>query len=129
MAYAENTATSSRDVIVRESIDDRNNVVYSNTYSYGYCTWYVASQRNVPGSWGNAGQWLYSAQTSGYATGNIPQIGAIIVTSESGWGHVGIVESIQDNQITISEMNYLGWGIVNTRDINSNSAIINGFIY
>lgn len=136
MAYASNlssssnpTSSSSRDVIARDESVNRDNSTNANNYVYGYCTWYVASQKDVPNSWGNASQWLYSAQASGYATGQTPQEGAIIVTAESGWGHVGIVENVTDTEITISEMNYLGWGIVNTRDINLNSSIINGFIY
>lgn len=119
-----------RDVIVRET--DRlsgttgNN---SNTYSYGYCTWYVASMKNVPGLWGNAGEWLGSASQSGYSTGSTPQEGSIIVTGESGYGHVGIVEKVEGSKIIISEMNYSGWGVINEREIDTSNPVIRGYIY
>jgi len=123
----------SRDVITREtrsySSTESNTTNYINGYYYGYCTWYVANQKNIPQSWGNAGQWLYGAISSGYATGSTPEPGAIIVTGEGGYGHVGIVQSVHDNAITISEMNYIGWGIVNEREIGLDNPVIRGYIY
>ncbi|MCL5794842.1 MAG: CHAP domain-containing protein [Patescibacteria group bacterium] len=101
----------------------------NNSYPYGWCTWYAASRRSVPGNWGNAGSWLRSAQNSGYATGSEPQSGAIIVTNESWVGHVGYVESVNGDQVTISEMNYRGWGVVSSRTINAGSGAIKGYIY
>jgi len=130
--YSDNTYEISyqRDVVVRET--DRlsgTNGTNANSYSYGYCTWYVASMKNVPGLWGNAGEWLGSASQSGYSTGSTPQEGSIIVTGESGYGHVGIVERVEGNKIIISEMNYSGWGIVNEREIDTNNPVIGGYIY
>ncbi|MDI6778479.1 MAG: LysM peptidoglycan-binding domain-containing protein [Patescibacteria group bacterium] len=97
-------------------------------FPYGYCTWYVAQRKYVP--WGgNAGAWLSNARASGKATGRTPQAGAIIVTGESRWGHVGIVEKVSGNTVTISEMNYAGFGRKSTRTINANSRTVKGFIY
>ncbi len=97
-------------------------------FPYGYCTWYVAQRKYVP--WGgNAGAWLSNARASGRATGRIPKAGAIIVTGESRWGHVGIVEKVNGNFVTISEMNYAGFGKKSTRTINANSRTVKGFIY
>lgn len=97
-------------------------------FPYGYCTWYVAQRKYVP--WGgNAGAWLSNARASGKATGRAPKAGAIIVTGESRWGHVGIVEKVNGNSVTISEMNYAGFGKKSTRTINANSRIVKGFIY
>jgi len=73
-------------------------------FPYGYCTWYVAQRRYVPWS-GNAGTWLYKAKAMGYATGRTPKVGSIMVSSESWWGHVAIVEKVSGSTITISEMN------------------------
>lgn len=101
----------------------------NNGYPYGYCTYYVATRRAVPSSWGNAKSWLYSAGASGYGTGDDPAVGAIVVTSESWWGHVGYVEDIGNGYITISEMNYNGWGVVNRRTIPAYSGVIRGYIY
>lgn len=116
----------------RDSTDGRIvtvNTSGSNSYPYGWCTYYVASRRNVPSQWGNAGSWLYSASASGYATGSAPQAGAIIVTGESGYGHVGIVESASGGSVTISEMNYNGWGVTSSRTISTGSPVIKGYIY
>lgn len=88
-----------------------------NGYSYGYCTWYVATRRAIPGSWGNAYSWYYNAQMSGFKVGSTPVPGAIAWSSGmSYYGHVGIVESVNGGQIVISDMNYGGnWGRVTTR--------------
>lgn len=99
-----------------------------NKFPYGWCTYYVASRRSV--TWrGNAGAWLYNARSQGYATGSSPRAGAIIVTTESPVGHVGIVESVSGGSIRISEMNYKGWGIVSSRTISAGSGVIKGYIY
>lgn len=101
----------------------------SNGFPWGYCTWYVASRRGDVTWRGNAGAWLRNAKAQGRATGRIPAVGAIIVTAESWWGHVGIVESIQGDKVTISEMNYAGYGKVNKRTISNKSSVIKGYIY
>lgn len=100
-----------------------------NGYPYGYCTYYVATRRSVPTSWGNAGVWLNSAKRAGYSTGSTPVPGAIVVTRESWWGHVAYVESVNGGSFTVSEMNYSGWGVVSRRTISVNSGVIKGFIY
>jgi surface antigen len=97
-------------------------------FPYGYCTWYVAQKRNIP--WGgNAGTWLYHAKSMGYATSRAPRVGAIMVSSESWWGHVAIVEKVNgDGTFTVSEMNVKGWGKKDFRTIDSKSRVIKGFI-
>lgn len=99
-----------------------------HSFPYGYCTWYVAQKKYVPWS-GNAGTWLYKAKSYGYATGKAPKPGAIMVSSESWWGHVAIVESVKGGQFTISEMNYKGFGKKSYRTLDSASRVIKGFIY
>jgi len=101
----------------------------SNHFPYGYCTYYVASKRPIP--WfGNAGTWLTGARAYGFATGSVPQVGAIMVTYEGGAaGHVAYVEAVNGDQVTVSEMNYLGFGIISSRVISANSPVIKGFIY
>ena len=100
-----------------------------NHFAYGYCTYYVASRRTIP--WfGNAGTWLTGARAAGFATGEAPQVGAIIVTSESRFGHVGLVEAVNnDGTITISEMNYSGFGRITSRTIPVSYSAIKGYIY
>lgn len=99
-----------------------------HSFPYGYCTWYVSQRRYVP--WGgNAGTWLYNAKAMGYYTGKTPRVGSIIVTAESWWGHVGVVESVSGGSVTISEMNYDRWGKVNRRTLSTSSRVIKGYIY
>lgn len=90
-----------------------------NTYSYGWCTWYVKSRKpNIPNSWGNAYQWIGNAQASGYATGSTPVAGAI---GASG-GHVVYVESVSGSNVNISEMAYAGGvGVVHYRTVPASS--------
>ncbi len=109
------------------SIIDRNSKG-GHRFPYGYCTWYVAQKKYVP--WGgNAGTWLYHARAYGAKTGKKPKEGAIIVTSESWYGHVGIVTKVKGNSVSIREMNYAGFGKVSSRTISAKSRVIKGYIY
>lgn len=98
-------------------------------FPYGYCTWYVAQRRYVP--WGgNAGTWLYRAKALGYKTGRAPVVGSIVVTTENRYyGHVAIVEKVSGGNITVSEMNYAGWGKTTRRVLSASSRVIKGYIY
>lgn len=128
-------AHNNRNVISRErtttkvttDIQPRNG---SNTYFYGFCTWYAAERRaDVPNNWGNAGRWLSSAKASGWPTGSEPKPGAVLVTNESWVGHVAYVESVDGDNFTVSEMNLRGWARVSTRTLSKNDPAIKGFIY
>lgn len=98
-------------------------------FPYGYCTWYVAQKRYVP--WGgNAGTWLYNAKSMGYKTGKAPAVGSIVVTTENRYyGHVALVEKVSGGSITVSDMNYVGWGKTSRRTLPANSRVIKGYIY
>lgn len=98
-------------------------------FPYGYCTWYVAQRRYVP--WGgNAGTWLYRAKALGYKTGRAPVVGSIVVTTENRYyGHVALVEKVSGGNITVSEMNYAGWGKTTRRVLSTSSRVIKGYIY
>jgi len=128
-------ALAERNTVARSQASTRGATVNqtpgskSNGYPYGYCTYYVATRRMVPTSWGDAKAWLNSARRAGYTTGDSPAAGAIVVTSESWWGHVAYVESVDGNEITLSEMNYKGWGVTSRRTISVDSRVIRGFIY
>jgi surface antigen len=78
---------------------------------------------------GNAKNWLNSARGDGMSTGSTPAVGAIMVSSESWWGHVAYVESVNGDSFTISEMNYAGWGVVDRRTVSVESGEVRGFIY
>jgi surface antigen len=100
-----------------------------NHFSYGYCTWYVANRRPIP--WfGNAIEWWPNARAYGYAEGSTPAVGAVMVTRESGAGHVAYVESVNgDGSWTVSEMNYVAWGVQSRRTLRPGQAPVVGFIY
>lgn len=97
----------------------------------GYCTAYVARKRGGWRTLGNAGEWLGNARAAGIPTGSTPIVGAIMVTNESGWGHVAYVESVDEanKKFTVSEMNYQGFGITSRRTLPYNFSRIKGFIY
>jgi len=103
---------------------------YSNgRFPWGYCTWYVASKRPVP--WiGNAYQWPDNARAMGYQTGMTPKPGAIMATWESSLGHVAYVEAVNaDGSWTVSEMNFVGFGVVSRRTIKPGQVPLIAFIY
>ena len=89
---------------------------YPNLYTYGQCTYYIATRRPVPPLWGNANAWYSRAQASGWAVGAEPRVGAIAWTGVGAYGHLALVEKIDGPQIYISEMNYNGnWNRVTYR--------------
>lgn len=91
----------------------------SNTYDYGYCTWYVKNRRgaSIPNMLGNANTWYSRASAMGMAVGTEPRKGAVGTTTRGALGHVVYVEGINDNgTIRISEMNAPQWGVTTYRD-------------
>jgi len=102
---------------------------YPNHFAYGYCTWYVANRRYIP--WfGNAIDWWPNAHAYGQPEGMVPKVGAVMVTRESGYGHVAYVESVRaDGSWTVSEMNFVGWNLVSSRSIYPGQVPLVGFIY
>jgi len=99
-------------------------------FPFGQCTWYVATKVPIP--WiGNAWQWYGAAQQAGWATGATPRPGAILVDWESRYyGHVAYVEGVNaDGSFLISEMNYVGWGVIDHRTVHPGQVPLIGFIY
>lgn len=86
-----------------------------NTYSYGYCTWYVKNKRpDLPNNLGNADTWASRAAAQGIPTGSVPRVGAV---GQRGM-HVVYVERVNtDGTIFISEMNREGWNVTSTRTV------------
>ncbi len=100
-----------------------------NRFAFGYCTYYVATRRYVP--WlGNAIEWWANARAYNFPEGQVPQVGAIMVTRESGYGHVAYVEAVYpDGSWMVSEMNYVAWDVVDRRTLHFGQAPVVGFIY
>lgn len=88
-----------------------------NRFDWGYCTWWIAQRRAV--TWlGNAIDWYDAAQEQGYAVGDTPAPGAILVRRSAyagGYGHVAYVESVAGTSFTVSEMNVAEVGVLSTR--------------
>lgn len=84
--------------------------VAGNSYSPGYCTWYVKNRRpDLPNNLGNANTWYSRASAQGFAVGSAPRAGAVGWTGRGDLGHVVYVERVNaDGSILISEMNYAG---------------------
>jgi surface antigen len=103
---------------------------YSPHFPFGQCTFYVATKVQIP--WhGDAWTWYGSAQAAGWPVGTTPRPGAVMVTWESRvFGHVAYVESINsDGSWWVSEMNYVGWGVIDQRLVRPGSVPLIGFIY
>jgi surface antigen len=94
-----------------------------NLYVPGNCTWYVKERRpDIGGQWGDAKQWLLSAQRAGYGVGRVAVKGSIGVDLGGPYGHVVYVEAVNgDGTVSLSEMNYEGLGIVSQRIANAAS--------
>ena len=99
-----------------------------NRFVAGQCTWYVANMRYIP--WmGNAIEWWPNARAAGFAEGQTPQVGAIMVTSESGYGHVALVTAVNGSSWTVTEMNYNGPFVTDSRTLSPGQTPLVGFIY
>jgi surface antigen len=93
-----------------------------NRFFYGQCTYWANMRYHaLTGHWvpwlGNADQWVYGAESSGWIVSATPHLHAIIVLQPgvqgAGWyGHVAIVEQINSNgSVVTSNWNWAGnWG-------------------
>ena len=84
-------------------------------YAYGQCTWYVSHRRPIPQNWGNARDWLARSKAAGFTTGPNARPGAIAQTTVGRYGHVAYVEKVENSQVYVSEMNYVGWNRISYR--------------
>lgn len=100
-----------------------------NRFDPGQCTWYVAQIYSIP--WmGNANQWPAAAAAAGQAEGSTPVVGAIMESADSGFGHVSVVTSVTDyNDWAVTEMNYMGPYVTDTRQVSRGSSNLVTFIY
>ena len=109
-----------------------------NPGARGNCTWYAWYWRATdPRSLGalnnngrNARTWHYNYAYRG--VGRTPAVGAVFQTpyGGGGYGHVGVVTALNDDgSITVQEMNYLGYGIVNSATIPADQVGNFNYIY
>lgn len=90
----------------------KSTAVTPNTYPVGQCTWGAKSMASwVGNNWGNAKNWIASAQAAGHSVGTTPVAGAIAVwpNDGGGYGHVAYVTSASSaNSIQVMESNFNG---------------------
>jgi hypothetical protein len=105
---------------------------YASAFPAGECTSWAA--KNHPVLWnGNANEWLSAARTVGAFTSSTPSLGAIVVYAaatpyDRAFGHVAIVTDVGLGTYTVSEMNYLGHGVVDARTVQWPDGHVEGFI-
>ena len=104
-------------------------VAAGNRFAFGNCTYYVYNRRQIPWQ-GDAWAWYGNAQALGFPTGRTPRPGSIMVTWESGYGHVAYVESVNpDGSWVVAEMNWVAFNTVDRRLIQPGGVPLIGFIY
>ena len=105
---------------------------YPDAFPYGQCTYWTALNHRVTWS-GNAGEWLANAAAQGVSTAEVPTVGAIAVWPpgtgyDARFGHVAVVTAVTPTSYTVSEMNYLGEGVVDSRTIPWPDGRVLGFV-
>jgi len=115
-SYGSSTTTSASRSWLTASVGNR--------YAPGNCTWYAYERRLQLGRpigsfWGHARAWSTSARAAGFLVNNTPAPGAIIQNAWGGYGygHVGIVERVDGQNIYVSDMNYAGYNVISSRTI------------
>ena len=95
-----------------------------DAYEYGNCTYWSALQRinagnPIPNTWGNANTWAERAKAMNYLVDHIPTVGSIMQTSAGELGHVAYVTAVDPftGSWTISEMNVVGWDMVDNKTL------------
>ena len=107
-----------------------------DTYDYGNCTYWVYLKRQqigevIPTTWGNADTWASRAKADNYVVDHTPSFGAIMQTSIAPLGHVAFVQGvdISTGAWTISEMNVVGWDVVDIKTLPASAAASYDFIH
>lgn len=107
----------------------------TNTYAFGYCTFWAAKRREevgkpIPNDWGDAHTWDDRSMAAGYIVDHIPIVNAIMETDAGDLGHVAFVESVSPDGIwIISEMNAPNWDVISGRTFKAADAMNYKFIH
>lgn len=103
-----------------------------DSYYYGECTRGACEFAGwVQDGWGNAWEWVASAQNAGFNTTMVPTQGAVVVYGAgdgySRFGHCGVVTDVGvGDQFLVHERNYVAWN--EDDDRWSSSYDVSGFI-
>jgi peptidoglycan DL-endopeptidase LytE len=107
----------------------------TNTYEYGYCTFWTAKRREevglpIPNNWGDAHTWDDRSALAGYRVDKTPEQYSIMEIDSRPLGHVAFVEEVHpDGTWEISEMNVKGWDVLSTRTFKASDAQRFNFIH
>ena len=128
--------------VISSTIEEKLEFISNDQVSQAYYSWQLTERaRKLIGT--RQGQCtvavrnflgLGSDQIKGKAKNNeansqVPEVGSIIITSESSNGHVGVVLFFTDTQVTIYESNVpLGSEIAGIRTLNINDPRIRGYL-
>ena len=106
------------------SISGRDYGTYSG-FTAGWCTAYAAKVRpdiaNAVRSagGGNAGRWGVAAKSAGLKVDLSPTPGSLFGTGETKFGHVGKIEKVNGDTVTVTEYNGpAGRGVLGRREIS-----------
>jgi surface antigen len=111
------------------------NASTTNTYDYGFCTFWAALRREevgmpIPNNWHDAHDWDEGALLAGYRIDHTPTKYAIMQTNAGDLGHVAFVEEVgPDGSWKVSEMNVKGWDILSDRTFKAAQAKDYNFIH
>lgn len=102
-----------------------NPFAWENKY-YGQCTWYAWGRAyemtgvSLNECTGNAAKWYNAAKSAGRAVGSTPRANSIAVFSTySGYGHVGYVEAVSGDTVTLSESNNSCYGKSTSQQVST----------
>jgi N-acetylmuramoyl-L-alanine amidase len=107
----------------------------TNTYTYGFCTFWVAKRREevgrpIPNNWHDAHDWDDGARKANYLVDHTPGLYSIMQTDDGDLGHVAFVESVDlDGGWKVTEMNVKGWDIQSGRTFKPDQAKKYNFIH
>ncbi|MCT3048101.1 phage tail tip lysozyme [Leuconostoc mesenteroides] len=111
---------------------------FTNTYTFGQCTWYVYNRMQelgttVENGLGNGADWGKNAKAKGYKTDSQPHVGWAVSFSQGAdgadatYGHVAVVEAISDDDkhFLVSECNVVssGSGTVSFRELTAGTGV------
>ena len=88
----------------------------------GQCVAYAKSASGLTQYSGNAITWTR------YVNSQTPQKGAVVVLNVGKYGHLAVVTNITDKTITVSEQNFIGRYIIDSRNLNINDSDILGYV-
>ncbi len=105
-------------------------------YDWGNCTYWAAlmrlqSGKPIPQNWGNANTWAVMATLAGYQVDHTPAPTAIMQTTAGALGHVAFVTAVDPSTgaWTISEMNAIGFNMVDSKTYAASAATKYSFIH